>query len=156
YDWDFLFTSRRLDKETGLMYYRNRYYHPVMGRFTTIDPLGYDAGDVNLYRYVNNQPEILKDPMGLDVIWHGDWWYDSDRTWDDWWRGWGDWGYNTGSPVLAPTGIGETTGVLEAGGGIGEIRITESSRERVWDDPMNDGLWDEYQRRCRLHNDRNH
>jgi RHS repeat-associated protein len=67
YDWDFLFTSRRLDKEPGLMYYRNRYYHPVIGRFTTVDPLGYNAGDVNLYRYVNNQPEILADPIGLDI-----------------------------------------------------------------------------------------
>jgi RHS repeat-associated protein len=68
YDWDFLFTSRRLDNETGLMYYRNRYYHPIIGRFTSIDPLGYDAGDVNLYRYVNNQPETLVDPMGLDAF----------------------------------------------------------------------------------------
>jgi RHS repeat-associated protein len=56
YDWDFLFTSRRLDKETGLMYYRNRYYRPVMGCFTTVDSLGDNADNVNLYRYVNNQP----------------------------------------------------------------------------------------------------
>jgi RHS repeat-associated protein len=73
YDWNFLFTSRHLDKETGLMYYRNRYYHPVIGRFTTIDPLDYNAGDVNLYRYVNNQPGINVDPMGGA-------WYDSNRT----------------------------------------------------------------------------
>ncbi|MDR1384012.1 MAG: RHS repeat-associated core domain-containing protein, partial [Planctomycetaceae bacterium] len=116
YDWDFLFTSRRLDKETGLMYYRNRYYHPVIGRFTSIDPLGYDAGDVNLYRYVNNQPGMLVDPMGLDVIWHGTWWYDGNRTWGDWGRGWIDWGYNTGAPVLAPPGIGEVVGGLDAVG----------------------------------------
>jgi RHS repeat-associated protein len=68
YDWEFLFTSRRLDNETGLMYYRNRYYHPVIGRFTNVDPLGYAAGDVNLYRYVNNQPGVKVDPFGKEII----------------------------------------------------------------------------------------
>jgi hypothetical protein len=71
--------------------------------------LDYNAGDVNLYRYVNNQPGINVDPMGLA-------WYDSNRTWSDWWRGWWDWGYNTGSPVLVPTGIDETVGALDAVG----------------------------------------
>lgn len=34
------YTGRILD-DTGLMQYRYRYYHPLMGRFTSIDPLGY-------------------------------------------------------------------------------------------------------------------
>lgn len=29
------------------------------------DPMGFDAGDSNLYRYVNNRPEIEEDPSGL-------------------------------------------------------------------------------------------
>lgn len=36
----FAYTGRILD-ETGLMQYRYRYYHPLMGRFTSTDPLGY-------------------------------------------------------------------------------------------------------------------
>lgn len=36
----FAYTGRILD-ETGLMQYRQRYYHPLMGRFTSMDPLGY-------------------------------------------------------------------------------------------------------------------
>jgi RHS repeat-associated protein len=31
----YAFTGRRLDSETGLYYYRMRYYHPTLGRFVT-------------------------------------------------------------------------------------------------------------------------
>jgi hypothetical protein len=31
-----------------------------------VDPLGFDAGDSNLYRYVNNGPSIATDPSGKD------------------------------------------------------------------------------------------
>lgn len=34
----YLFTGRRLDSETGLYYYRARYYEPAMGRFLQRDP----------------------------------------------------------------------------------------------------------------------
>jgi RHS repeat-associated protein len=37
----YLFTGRRLDPETGLYYYRARYYDPVQGRFLQRDPTGY-------------------------------------------------------------------------------------------------------------------
>jgi hypothetical protein len=33
-----------------------------------VDPLGFDAGDSNLYRYVNNGPISKADPSGLDFI----------------------------------------------------------------------------------------
>jgi len=33
----YYFTGRRLDVETGLYYYRNRYYSPLFGRFITRD-----------------------------------------------------------------------------------------------------------------------
>ncbi len=38
------FTSRRLDNETGLYYFRARYYDVDLGRFITKDPLGYVDG----------------------------------------------------------------------------------------------------------------
>ena len=33
YDWTVLYTGRELDRATGLMYYRMRYYHPALGVF---------------------------------------------------------------------------------------------------------------------------
>jgi RHS repeat-associated protein len=46
-------TGRRFDAETGLYYYRARYYAPDDrrgGRFLQTDPVGYTA-DLNLYAY---------------------------------------------------------------------------------------------------------
>ncbi len=37
----YFFTGREYDKETGLYYYRARYYDPTMGRFLAQDPIGY-------------------------------------------------------------------------------------------------------------------
>ena len=59
------FTGQVLDAETGLMLYRNRMYHPRMGRFVQRDPIGYSAGDVNLVRYVGNRTTFFSDSMGL-------------------------------------------------------------------------------------------
>jgi RHS repeat-associated protein len=64
--WIYTYTTRRLDAETGLMYYRNRMYHPALGRFISRDPIGYDAEDVNLYRYLGNSPRSYVDPIGTD------------------------------------------------------------------------------------------
>ncbi|NEZ65245.1 hypothetical protein D0962_21115 [Leptolyngbyaceae cyanobacterium CCMR0082] len=44
------------------MYYRARYYDPAVGRFISEDPLGFDAGDANLYRYVFNSPPTTPTP----------------------------------------------------------------------------------------------
>ncbi len=64
YDNDHLYTGRRLDTETGLYYYRARYYHAGLGTFVSRDPVGYAAGDPNLYRYVGNSPVTSVDPNG--------------------------------------------------------------------------------------------
>ncbi len=63
----FLFTGRELDEESGLYYYRARYYDSNLGRFLSQDPIGFDAGDANLYRYVNNAPFNATDPTGEAV-----------------------------------------------------------------------------------------
>jgi len=60
----FLFTGRRLDPETGLYYYRNRYYQPKTGRFIERDPMGYAAGSLSLYEYVGSNSVNFTDPMG--------------------------------------------------------------------------------------------
>ena len=46
----FGFTGRESSGVTGDYYYRARYYSPGAGRFLGEDPLGFDAGDANLYR----------------------------------------------------------------------------------------------------------
>ncbi|MDD5081667.1 MAG: hypothetical protein PHC58_06735 [Candidatus Omnitrophica bacterium] len=60
----YYFTGRRLDVETGLYYYRNRYYSPLFGRFITRDPAGIINGP-NLYAYCGNNPVNFVDPWGL-------------------------------------------------------------------------------------------
>jgi len=64
-----LYTGRELDPETGLYYYRARYYSPGLGRFIGRDPLDYWGGDFNLYRYVRNGPANAVDPLGLVTDW---------------------------------------------------------------------------------------
>jgi RHS repeat-associated protein len=60
----YLFTGRELDAETGLYYYRARYYDPATGRFLNEDPSRFGGGDVNLVRYVKDNPVSGKDPTG--------------------------------------------------------------------------------------------
>jgi RHS repeat-associated protein len=60
----FNYTGREFDGETGLYYYRSRYYDCVVGRFLSEDAIGFKAGDANLYRYVGNSPVNAIDPFG--------------------------------------------------------------------------------------------
>jgi RHS repeat-associated protein len=62
------YTGRELDAETNLQYNRARYYDTVHGRFISQDPLGFAAGDSNLYRYAGNGPTNGTDPSGQDSI----------------------------------------------------------------------------------------
>jgi RHS repeat-associated protein len=58
------YTGRERDLESGLDYYRARYYDPQVGRFISVDPMGFGAGDTNLYRYVGNNSTNATDPSG--------------------------------------------------------------------------------------------
>ena len=60
----FGYTGRELDQESGQYFYRARYYDPSVGRFISEDPIGFDAGDTNLYRYVSNSSPNYVDPTG--------------------------------------------------------------------------------------------
>jgi RHS repeat-associated protein len=88
----FLFTGREYLSALGLYDYRHRVYHPGLGRFLQVDPMGlhiegaklsaqqtalYPAGtapaafsssEFNLYRYCHNDPVNHNDPMGLMIV----------------------------------------------------------------------------------------
>jgi len=61
----YTFTAREFDPETGLYFYRTRYYNADTARFLQEDPIGFAGGDLNLYTYVLNQPINWVDPWGL-------------------------------------------------------------------------------------------
>ena len=63
----FKFVGMRYDLETGLYYDRRRIYSPVLGRFMQADPVGYKS-NLNLYVYVNDDPNGSCDPTGLATI----------------------------------------------------------------------------------------
>ncbi|GEM_PF-1546411 len=58
------FTGQYYDQETGLHYNWHRYYDPSMGQYPQADTVGLAAG-TNLYQYVNSNPLIYIDPLGL-------------------------------------------------------------------------------------------
>ena len=59
------FQGRRLDGETGFLYFRNRFYDPALGRFLQRDPV-WDAGNVGgWYTFVGGGPASGTDPSGL-------------------------------------------------------------------------------------------
>jgi RHS repeat-associated protein len=62
----FLYTGREWLAQLELYDYRNRTYSPNLGRFLQTDPIRFDAGDLNLYRYVVNNMVNITDPLGLE------------------------------------------------------------------------------------------
>src|SRR5579864_4186396 len=65
------YTGRDYDPETGLRYYRARYYDPSVGRFLSEDPIQF-GGAADFYEYVGNGPTNYIDPFGLlkVLIWN--------------------------------------------------------------------------------------
>jgi len=59
----FQYTARESDSETGLYYYRARYYDSYAGRFLSEDPLEFGAA-VDFYTYVSQSPTNLIDLSG--------------------------------------------------------------------------------------------
>ncbi len=58
------FSGQYTDRESNLSYYGFRFYDPAKGRFITRDPIG-EAGGLNLYRFVDNDPVNSSDILGL-------------------------------------------------------------------------------------------
>jgi len=58
------FLGQYYDQETGLHYNWHRYYDPRTGRYLTPDAIGLKGGS-NLFIYVNANPLIYIDPLGM-------------------------------------------------------------------------------------------
>jgi RHS repeat-associated protein len=63
----FGFAGGLYDQHTGLVRFGARDYDTVTGRWTAKDPIDFDAGEANLYAYVNGDPVTFTDPNGLQV-----------------------------------------------------------------------------------------
>ncbi|HKS71707.1 MAG TPA: RHS repeat-associated core domain-containing protein, partial [Terriglobales bacterium] len=60
----FRYTGREYGTDTGLYYYRARYYDASVGRFISEDPIGFSGGGTNFYAYVSNDPVLFIDQTG--------------------------------------------------------------------------------------------
>ncbi len=58
------FSSKEAHQNSGLEYYLYRYYDPNLQRWPNRDPIG-EAGGINLYGFVGNNPVSRIDPYGL-------------------------------------------------------------------------------------------
>ncbi|MES2790039.1 MAG: putative Ig domain-containing protein [Planctomycetota bacterium] len=75
----FTYTGREWDSEIGLYYYRARYYDPQLGKFISVDPIGFAAGDASRQRSSRSPHRLgqipVHDGSGLRVgsNRHGGW-----------------------------------------------------------------------------------
>ncbi len=60
---DYLFSTKRYERQWGLNYYGYRFYSADLGRWITRDPIGEDGG-LNLYGFVGNGPVVRIDVLG--------------------------------------------------------------------------------------------
>ena len=75
YGWNYLHQGGRFDVDSNLHNFRHRDYSATLGRWTQNDTIGFESGDLNLYRYVENSPINALDPDGYRI------WVDLGRGW---------------------------------------------------------------------------
>jgi len=68
------FTGKQEESALGINYFGARWYHPEVGRFLVIDPVGVSPDNIhsfNRYGYANNNPYTYIDPTGgiVETAW---------------------------------------------------------------------------------------
>jgi RHS repeat-associated protein len=97
-----LYTARPYDFDADLQNNLNRWYDLSTGRWMNIDPIGFESGDANLYRYVANHPGFTVDPLGLKVLIFG----------------WEGFGASIGTGVKAMNDVYKPIAIEELGGDV--------------------------------------
>ncbi|QDU58543.1 putative deoxyribonuclease RhsB [Aeoliella mucimassa] len=82
----FGYTGHPLNETTDLNMTQHRPYEAATGGWLSQDPTGFDAGDVNLYRYVGNKVTGYVDPDGLEG-WIPDYLEGKEGWIPDYWQG---------------------------------------------------------------------
>jgi RHS repeat-associated protein len=118
----YLHQGGRYDGETGLYDFRNRFYDPEKGRWLNLDPIGFAAGDSNLYRYESGGPTNALDPAGLQGFGGGYGGYGGYGAGGGFGGGGGYGGYGGYSAGCGFGGIGG----FGAGGGFGGVPLAVS------------------------------
>ena len=65
------YTGKQEEAELGLQYFGARWYDPSIGRFISMDPVGFKEGNIhsfNRYTYANNNPYRYVDPDGRSSV----------------------------------------------------------------------------------------
>lgn len=72
----FMFKAREYLATFGIYDNRKRMYHPGIGKFMQVDPIGFSGDPLNLFRFCNHNPMSRNDPMGEDDFYFTDPYYD--------------------------------------------------------------------------------
>ncbi len=131
-----LWQAREYSWTTGLYYFRNRWYDPVIGRWISKDPIGIDGG-VNLYEFCGGNPIIYADAFGLSF------WGATKQFANDFAGGFleGDFREESNAASVAGQIVG---GCIPIWGQISDARDTAASARNVWKNPQCREAWKDF------------
>jgi RHS repeat-associated protein len=138
---DILFQGRRYDKDMNLMYFRARYFDPIMGRFLQTDPIGY-RDSMNLYQAFNQNPVNFIDPFGRNIfedLCNADWGFFFGETGHSLWN---VASLGTLNKVEQQKNLGTWGGVLQSTGSAGASisnTVTFGLQDKIYYTQMEEG-----------------